>query len=78
MSGCHFVDMQRGGTRMGSEAHLFCPIASSKSSRLRDTGSLIYSKIRELLKAKLDELGFPSTECSIHSLRSGEAAAAKA
>ena len=68
--------MKKGGICLGSDAHLFRPIVSSKSNRLRDTGCLTYSRMRELLKAKLDELGFPSTDFSLHSLRSGGATAA--
>ena len=63
--------VQKGGIRMGSEAHLFHPTVSSKSNRLRDSGCLTYSRMCELLKAKLEELGFPSAEFSLHSLRAG-------
>ena len=51
----------------------FHPIASSKSNKLKDAGCLTYSRMQELLKAKLNELGFPSTDFSI---RSGEATTA--
>lgn len=68
--------MHKGGISTDSKAHLFCPIANNKSNRLRDSGCLTYSRMRELLKAKLEELGFPSVDFSFHSLRAGGATAA--
>lgn len=37
---------------------------------------MTYSRMRELLKEKLLELGFPSEEFGLHSLRAGGATAA--
>ena len=68
--------MKKGGICLGSEAYLYSPIASAKSNKLRDSGCLTYGRMRELLKAKLDELGFSLTDFSLHSLRSGGATAA--
>ena len=67
--------MQKGGISKGSKAFLFRPIASSKSNKLRDSGCLTYSRMRELFKAKLEEPGFPSAEFGLHSLRAGGATA---
>ena len=36
----------------------------------------IHSRMRELLKEKLQELGYPSSDFSLHSLRAGEVTAA--
>ena len=38
-----------------------------KVCELRDSGRLTYSRIRELLKAKMEELGFLSKYFSLHS-----------
>ena len=43
----------------GSEGFLFRGITSGKAQTLRPTGSLSYTRFSELLKSKLDELGFP-------------------
>ena len=37
---------------------------------------MTYSQLRELLKNKLEELGYPSTEFGVHSLRAGGTTAA--
>ena len=56
---------------MDSEGMLFRAIVSGKTEKLWDSGGLSYSRIRELLKEKLQQLGFPSNEYSFHSLRAG-------
>lgn len=66
----------RAKINLSSELYLFRPIVSSKVQRLHDTGQLTYSRLRELLKTKLEELGYPSTEFGVHSPRAGGATAA--
>ena len=44
--------------------------------KLRDSGGLSYTRMSELLKEKLQQLGFPVGEYSLHSLRSGGATTA--
>ena len=70
--------IQRGRIQMHSNQKLFQAIANGKCKKLRDTGGITYSRMRELLKKKLEELGFPSTDFSLHSLRAGGATAAAA
>ena len=45
-------------------------------SKLHDSGKFSCTRMSELLKQKLDELGYPSVEFSPHSLRAGGATAA--
>ena len=66
----------RGGIQMVSDKNLYRPIVNGKVQKLRKEGGLTYSRMRELLKEKLQELGFSSTEFSLHSLRAGGATAA--
>ena len=63
---------------MDSSRKLFRPISNGKCEKLRESGGITYSRMRELLKKKLDKLGFPSTNFSLHSLRAGGATAAAA
>ena len=44
--------------------------------KLRDTGGLSHSRMSELVKEKLDELGFKAAEFGLHSLQSGGATTA--
>jgi len=44
--------------------------------RLCDSGKLSCTRLTELLKEKLDKLGFPAVEISPHSLRAGGTTAA--
>ena len=44
--------------------------------RLRTSGSLSYTRMRELFMAKLKELGFDASKFGMHSPRSGGASAA--
>jgi len=54
---------------------LFRPIVAGKTTKLRDSGKLSRSRFSELLKQKLDKLGYPSVDFSPHSLRAGGAKA---
>jgi len=70
--------IQRGNIQMDSDKKLFRPIVNGKVQKLREDGGLTYSRMRELLKEKLQQLGFPPTDFSLHSLRAGGATAAAA
>ena len=70
--------MQRGRVQLCSDLKLFRPIVGGKSEKLRNTGGISYSNMRELLKKKLEQLGFPAADFSLHSLRAGGATAAAA
>ena len=63
--------------QMDSDQKLFRPIFSGRCEKLRETGGITYSRMRELLK-KLDELGFPPADFNLHSLTAGGALAAAA
>ena len=65
--------IQRGDIQMDSNQKLFRPISSGRCEKLWETGGITYSRMRELLKKKLDELGFPSADFSLHRLRAGGA-----
>ena len=43
---------------------------------MRPSGRLSYTTLRELFKKKLSDLGYPSEEFGLHSLRAGGATAA--
>ena len=61
----------------GSEEKLFRGITKTKhGEKLRATGGLSYSRLRELLLRKLEELGYDRSQFSPHSLRAGGATAA--
>ena len=56
---------------------LFRPITKTKiGERLRASGQLSYSTLRELFKKKLTELGYTAVEFGLHSLKAGGATAA--
>ena len=59
-----------------SSLFLFRPIVAGKIPRLQDSGQLSRSRLSELLREKLDKLGFVAVEISPHSLRAGGATAA--
>ena len=60
-----------------SSLSVFRGITKTKQGeRLRASGSLSYTRMRELFLAKLKLLGFDATKFSLHSLRSGGATAA--
>ena len=46
------------------------------SERLRASGSLSYTRMRELFLIKMEELGYDPKQFSLHSLRSGGTTAA--
>jgi len=50
-----------GIVRLDSEGMIFRAFVSGKTEKLRDSGGLLYSRMRELLKEKLPHLGFRST-----------------
>ena len=62
---------------MGKIAHdsylpLFCGITNTKSGQhLRASGSLSYTRMRELFLPKMEELGFDASKFGLHSLRAG-------
>ena len=51
--------IQRGDIQIDSDKKLFRPIVNGTTQRLREDGGLTYSRMKELLKEKLLELGFP-------------------
>jgi len=59
-----------------STKKVFRPIVRGHADRLREDGGLAYSRMRELIKEKLEELGFPAVDFGLHSLRAGGATAA--
>jgi len=65
-----------GIINLSSESMLFRGIVNGKVEKLRDSGGLSYTRLSELLKEKLQQLGFPVGEYSLHSLRSGGATTA--
>ncbi len=61
----------------GSQAHLFRGLVNTKrGERLRASGSLSYTRMRELFLKKLSELGFDPKQFVLHSLRAGGPSAA--
>ena len=40
--------------------------------KLRDTGKLTYTRLRECFKGKLKAVGFSAEQFGLHSLRAGE------
>ena len=70
--------IRRAEIDLKSQLFLFRLITGPRSEKLRKSGRLTYSRLRELLKAKLEELGYPSADFGLHSLRAGGAMAAAA
>ena len=69
--------MAMGGVDKQDTGYLFRGITKSKAGeKLRVSGSLSYTRMRELLKQKLLQLGYPPGSYGIHSLRAGGATAA--
>ena len=59
-----------------SEEFLFRPISRTKlGEKLRVSGKLSYSTLRELFKKKLTELGYPAVDFGLHILCGATAAA---
>jgi len=69
-----YMDMAKIST--SSQLFLFCPIVAGLTPRLRDSRKLSRTRLTELLKEKLDKLGFLAVEISPHSLRAGGSTAA--
>ena len=63
------------GQLIGKSGLLFHPLTSDGKG-LRSSGSLTYSRLRELLLGCLNTLGYPADQFGIHSLRAGGATAA--
>ena len=71
---CYFA---MAGLSASSKLHLFRGIIHVKAGdHLRAAGSLSYTRMRELVLAKLSQLGYDPKLFSLHSLRSGGASAA--
>ena len=69
--------MARSGTTWNDRRFLFRPISKSgKAEKLRDSGSISYSCLRDLFRKKLRELGYDPDKFGLHSLRAGGATAA--
>ena len=68
--------MIRAKIQADSRLFLFCPIIAGKIPRLKDSGQLSCTRLAELIREKLDELGFPAVKFTTHSLRAGGATGA--
>ena len=78
---CPVAMMERyvaaAGISLTSSLRLFRGIVKTKhGEHLRASGTLGYARMRELLLAKLQQLGYDKNQFSLHSLRSGGATAA--
>lgn len=66
-----------GNIELASDLHLFRGISATKQGeKLRSSGALSYSRMRELFKAKIKELGYDVQLFGLHSFRVGGATAA--
>ena len=70
--------LRRAEIDLNNLLFLFCPIIASRGEKLRKSGRLTYTRLRELLKSKLEKLGYPSGDFGVHSLRAGGTMAAAA
>ena len=69
--------MKTTGMSWEDERFLFRPIQTTKKGqRLRESGKISYSCLREAFKKKITVLGLPPGEFGLHSLRAGGATAA--
>ena len=69
--------MAFAGIRPEDTCLIFRPVVKTKhGEKLRESGSLSYTRLRECFKAKLESLGFPAESYGLHSLRAGGATAA--
>ena len=69
--------MAYAGIQTGDTRFIFRPIVKLKhGEKLRESGSLSYTRLRECFKGKLESLGFPAECYGLHSLRAGGATAA--
>jgi len=65
------------GIRLGSDVFLFRGIVKTKNGeKLRESGPLSYTTVREQFRSKLIQLGYSPEGFGLHSLRSGGASAA--
>ena len=65
------------GLSQSSPLYLFQGIIKTKQGEcLQASGSLSYTRTRELFLAKMKELGFDLSQFGLHSLRAGGASAA--
>ena len=70
-----YVDL--GAIQLASDQLLFRGISSSKGKeKLRPTGGLSYTRLRELVLKKIKELGYDEKMFGLHSFRAGGATAA--
>ena len=66
--------MERTGTAKQDKRFLFRPICKAKSGdKLRESGCISYSCLRDLFKMKLRQLGYDPAKFGLHSLRAGGA-----
>ena len=69
---CHLADIQGDGDK-----HLFKGLSRTKGGhRLRASGGLSYTRVRELVLEKIAAIGLDPKQFGLHSLRSGGASAA--
>ena len=69
--------MAYAGIQTGDTRFIFQPIVKLKhGEKLRESGSLSYTRLQECFKGKLESLGFPAECYGLHSLRAGGATAA--
>ena len=69
--------MLMAGISTASSARLFRAIVrTKKGEKLRCSGTLSYTRMREVFLAKLKSLGFDANQFGLHSLRAGGATAA--
>ena len=67
----------RGELESTHKGFVFRGVTPTKTGeRLRKTGGLSYTRLRELLLSKISQLGYDPTLFSMHSLRAGGATAA--
>ena len=65
------------GIEWEDQRPLFRPISKTKNGeKLRESGHISYSCLRELFKKKLTQLGYNQVEFGLHSLRAGGATSA--
>ena len=70
-----YITMRR--IELTSDQYLFQQITAIKQGeRLRPSGALSYSRMREIVKAKIRELGYDDQLFGLHSFRAGGATAA--
>ena len=66
--------MERTETPWQDQRYLFRPVCKSKTGeRLRESGKISYSCLREQFKKKLENLGYRHVDFGLHSLQAGGA-----